>query len=73
VAGCCNRNFAVDFWGQRYFPKPQFRFPGTAHFENVVPWLVLNREGLDVLIHPLTGDSYDDHFRNAVWPVAPVR
>jgi hypothetical protein len=67
VAGRCNRNFAVDFWGRRYFPKPQLRFPGTAQFENFVPWVVLAREGLDVLIHPLTGNSYDDHFRKAVW------
>ena len=26
-------------------------------FQNIVPWLMLNREGLDVLVHPLT-DSF---------------
>src|SRR5947199_7976303 len=30
----------------------------TEEFENVVPWLMLNREGLDVLVHPLTESSY---------------
>ena len=54
-------------------PVPQFRFTLTAaQFENVVPWLMLNREGLDVLVHPLTDNSYDDHSRYAVWLGAPV-
>jgi aromatic ring-cleaving dioxygenase len=39
----------------------------TQEFQNVVPWLMLNREGLDVLIHPLTESSYDDHSKNALW------
>jgi aromatic ring-cleaving dioxygenase len=41
-------------------------------FQNVVPWLMLNREGLDVLVHPLTESSYDDHSKNALWIGAPV-
>ena len=54
-------------------PVPQFRFTFTpAQFENVVPWLMLNRQGLDVLDHPLTDNSYDDHSRYAVWLGAPV-
>ena len=54
-------------------PVPQFRFTfTTAQFENIVPWLMLNREGLDVLVHPLTDNSYDDHSRYAVWLGAPV-
>jgi aromatic ring-cleaving dioxygenase len=28
---------------------------------------MLNREGLDVLIHPLTESSCDDHSKNALW------
>jgi len=31
-----------------------------------------NRQGLDVLIHPLTDNSYDDHSRYAVWLGTPV-
>jgi len=33
---------------------------------------MLNREGLDVLIHPLTDDSVDDHSRYALWLGTPV-
>lgn len=52
---------------------PQFRFTfSTAEFDTVVPWLMLNRQGLDVLVHPLTDNSYDDHSRYAVWLGAPV-
>ena len=54
-------------------PVPQFRFSfTTAQFEKVVPWLMLNRQGLDVLVHPLTHNSYDDHSRYAVWLGSPV-
>ncbi len=44
----------------------------TAEFDNVVPWLMLNRDGLDVLIHPLSDDAVDDHSRYAMWLGAPV-
>jgi aromatic ring-cleaving dioxygenase len=40
--------------------------------ENLLPWLMPNRQGLDVLIHPLTDNSYDDHSRYAVWLGTPV-
>src|SRR4029077_3003119 len=33
----------------------------------LVPWLLLNRESLDVLVHPLTDDSVADHTRFALW------
>jgi DOPA 4,5-dioxygenase len=44
----------------------------TDEFQNIVPWLMLNREGLDVLVHPLTESSYDDHSKNAMWLGTPV-
>ena len=44
----------------------------TAEFPTIVPWLMLNREDLDVLIHPLTDDSVDDHSRYAPWLGTPV-
>ena len=54
-------------------PVPQFRYRfTTARFEKVVPWLMLNRDNLDVLVHPLTDNSYDDHSRYAVWLGTPV-
>jgi aromatic ring-cleaving dioxygenase len=43
----------------------------TEEFQNIVPWLMLNREGLDVLVHPLTESSYDDHSKNALWLGTP--
>ena len=33
---------------------------------------MLNRDGLDVLVHPLTESSYDDHSKNALWLGTPV-
>jgi aromatic ring-cleaving dioxygenase len=54
-------------------PVPQFRFTFTpAQFNAVVPWLMLNRQDLDVLVHPLTDNSHDDHSRYAIWLGAPV-
>ena len=41
-------------------------------FQKIVPWLMLNRGGLDVLVHPLTESSYDDHSKNALWLGTPV-
>jgi DOPA 4,5-dioxygenase len=32
-----------------------------------VPWLMLNRDGLTVLLHPETGDDLIDHTEHAVW------
>jgi DOPA 4,5-dioxygenase len=36
-------------------------------FGKVVPWLMLNREGLSVLVHPSTGDGYGDHMIRSLW------
>jgi DOPA 4,5-dioxygenase len=44
----------------------------TGEFHKIVPWLMLNRDGLDVLVHPLTESSYDDHSKNAMWLGTPV-
>ena len=33
---------------------------------------MLNREGLEVLVHRLTHSSYDDRSRNALWLGTPV-
>ena len=44
----------------------------VPEFQNIVQWLMLNREGLNVLVHPLTESSYDDHSKNALWLGTPV-
>ena len=36
-------------------------------FGKVVPWLMLHREGLSVLVHPSSGDSYGDHLERSLW------
>jgi aromatic ring-cleaving dioxygenase len=49
-------------------PIPQFNVIfELPEFQKIVPWLMLNREGLDVLVHPLTQSNYDDHTRYALW------
>ena len=48
----------------------QVAFP-VAEFPRLVPWLMLNRNGLDVLVHPETGNPYDDHTVHALWLGAP--
>ncbi len=55
-------------------PVPQFQMIfKNAQFQTVVPWLMLNREGLDILIHPLTDDMVDDHTVYALWLGRPVK
>jgi aromatic ring-cleaving dioxygenase len=55
-------------------PVPQFQVIfKTPEFQTVVPWLMLNRAGLDILIHPLTDDMVDDHTVYAMWLGSPVR
>ena len=44
----------------------------TSEFQNIVPWLMLNRDGLDILVHPLTDSSYNDHTALAMWLGTPV-
>ena len=40
---------------------------GPALFAQVVPWLLLHRDGLVVFVHPLTGDDLVDHRDHAMW------
>lgn len=45
----------------------------AAEFPRVVPWLMLNRGKLNILVHPLTGDDYEDHAHFALWLGKPVK
>lgn len=44
----------------------QIAFP-VELFPQLVPWLMLHRDGLDVLVHPETGDDPVDHTAHAAW------
>ena len=39
----------------------------VEEFPRLAPWLMLNRDGLDVLVHPQTDDPYEDHTAHAMW------
>ncbi|MBT6096557.1 MAG: DOPA 4,5-dioxygenase family protein [Rhodospirillaceae bacterium] len=36
-------------------------------FSKIVPWLMLNRNGLTILVHPETGDDVIDHRDSPLW------
>ncbi len=59
-------------------PHPQSMYQIAFHAEMIgsfVPWLMLNRDGLTVLLHPETGDNLTDHTAHAAWfgAVLPLR
>jgi aromatic ring-cleaving dioxygenase len=39
----------------------------VATFAQLVPWLMINRSGLAVLIHPNTGRERADHLTHSLW------
>jgi len=61
----------VGIIGPHLVPQMNIMFKTDA-FAQIVPWLMFNHEGLDVLIHPLSDDEYDDHTVNALWLGTPV-
>jgi aromatic ring-cleaving dioxygenase len=73
-----NETFDVEigqFSGERVGPHPVPQFQmifKNEQFATVVPWLMLNREGLDILLHPLTDDMVDDHTVYATWLGKPI-
>jgi len=49
-------------------PQPMYQVAFAAdEFPRIVPWLMLNRNGLAVLVHPNTGDAYRDHADHPLW------
>ena len=44
----------------------QIVFP-CALVGSFLPWLMLNRAGLTILVHPGTGNPFADHTEHAIW------
>lgn len=65
--------FAVDmgrWWEKPVGPHPMwsYQIAFTPNlFNEIVPWLMLNAEGLSVFIHPETGDDLADHRDYPLW------
>jgi len=56
-------------------PHPQSMYQvafSTAEFSRLLPWLMLNRGELSILVHPLTGDDYADHADFPLWLGTPL-
>lgn len=49
-------------------PAPMYQVAFAADvFADLLPWLMLNRRGLTVLVHPETGDDLADHGTHPLW------
>ena len=49
-------------------PKSMYQVKfAPSEFGALVPWLMVHHQGLDVLIHPETGNDVADHTVNALW------
>jgi aromatic ring-cleaving dioxygenase len=78
VCDAVSEKFQVEIEGFRDEPRGPHPISNVLvifkpdEFEHVVPWLMLNRDGLDVLVHPLTTDAVEDHSGYAIWLGNPV-
>jgi aromatic ring-cleaving dioxygenase len=52
--------------GPHPLPMYQVAFD-VALFPAIVPWLMLNRRGLAIVVHPNTDRPRDDHLKHALW------
>lgn len=49
-------------------PRAMYQVTFEPHeFARIVPWLMLNRDGLVIFIHPNTGAALADHRDHALW------
>lgn len=62
---------ALGRWHDRPIgPHPRWSYQiafGPAQLAELLPFLMLNRDGLVVLVHALTGDDLADHRDYALW------
>ena len=45
----------------------------SSQFDGLIGWLEKNRNGLDILVHGLSGDALEDHTTHAAWLGNPVK
>ena len=78
VSAAVAEKFRVEIEGFRDEPRGPHPISNVLvifkpdQFRDVVPYLMLNRDGLDVLVHPLTTDAVEDHRGYAIWLGNPV-
>ena len=57
-------------------PQSMYQIAFSADLlASFLPWLMLNRAGLTILLHPETGNDYADHTDHAIWfgEILPLR
>ena len=78
VCAAVGEKFRIELDGFRDEPRGPHPISNVLivfkpdQFEQIVPWLMLNRDGLDVLVHPLTLNAVEDHSSFAIWLGNPV-
>ena len=78
ICTALSEQFPVDIDGFRDTPRGPHTIANVLvvftpdQFQHVVPYLMLNRDGLDVLVHPLTEDAIEDHSSYVLWLGTPV-
>lgn len=66
-------NFEISmgrFHEKNVGPHPRWSYQvafKAALFDTLIPWLMLNRDGLTVFVHGLSGDDLFDHTALTLW------
>ncbi|MDX1738568.1 MAG: DOPA 4,5-dioxygenase family protein [Alphaproteobacteria bacterium] len=58
------------FFEKNVGPHPRWSYQVAFHkkdFSDIINWLMLNRDGLTIFVHPQTGDALRDHRDHALW------